>query len=243
MPRVLASCLWLGLVVAQSCSSDLSEYEQDVMRGSITYPFAQRTDPLGLDRQRETLVIRARKGDSEYAVELPGAGVDYDVHIPVEELGATSSAQEDRLSKSVGSPVLTDRELIGVMPKLSSQSAPKVALLDRSMGLMPSEKPSQGPSYTLSLARIKRLFEKKRFEYCLIEINNTLAFYPNSARLHKMKGTVLLRLNERDLAAQAWQKALELNPNDATLRSALTALAPSQEPIEERSGSVDAETP
>lgn len=98
------------------------------------------------------------------------------------------------------------------------------ALLDRSMGVAPKSGPRQSPSYAIGLSKINELFQQRKFEFALIEINNHLAYYPTSPQLHKMKGTVLIRLGQYPLAEKSWLRALELAPEDSSLRNSLKRL-------------------
>ncbi|MBF0440608.1 MAG: hypothetical protein HQK54_01765, partial [Oligoflexales bacterium] len=84
--------------------------------------------------------------------------------------------------------------------------------------------PKQSPSYLLSLQKINELYQEKKFESALIEINNLLAFYPTSVKLLKMKGTTLIKLGNLELAEKAWERASDLTPNDPVLKRGLAKL-------------------
>jgi predicted Zn-dependent protease len=71
---------------------------------------------------------------------------------------------------------------------------------------------------------VNQHFKEKNFEMALIELNQLLAFYPNSPKLLKMKGTLLVKTGNRDLAMRSWQRALDLTPGDASLRRSIDRL-------------------
>jgi predicted Zn-dependent protease len=76
----------------------------------------------------------------------------------------------------------------------------------------------------MGIAKVNQYFRERNFELALVELNNLLAFYPNSPKLLKMKGTLLVKTGNRDLAMRSWQRALDLSPQDAALRRSITHL-------------------
>jgi hypothetical protein len=156
-------------------------------------------------------------------VEIPGAGEDYDIEIPLASMDSQLEGGVDR-PKGLANPAKTDREIVHDFPDPAQQDPVKSALIDKAFGVGPKGGPEQSPSYTLGLAKIMQLYQKKQFEYALIEINQLLTFYPTSPRLHKMKGTVYIKLGNLRLAEQAWMRAMQLTPTDAVLGKSLTRL-------------------
>lgn len=193
------------------------------LSGEIAYPFVDETRPLGRNGPDERFIIRSAVGDREYAIEIPGAARDFDVQVPLADLGEATSSGKTR-PKSLPSPVTTDAELKAALPSLETARPTDTALLDGAFGTAPAGGPSQAPSYTMGLARVNDYFKERNLEYCLIEINALLAFYPTSSKLLKMKGTVLLKMRNYPLAELAWIKALELQPTDKALRRSLQRL-------------------
>jgi tetratricopeptide (TPR) repeat protein len=96
--------------------------------------------------------------------------------------------------------------------------------MDQAFGVTRTEETRQAPSFTLGLARINRYYKERNMEYCLVEINQLLNYYPNAIQLYKMKGTVLLKMRQPRLAEAAWVKALELAPADRSIKKALDRL-------------------
>ncbi|MEI8027089.1 MAG: tetratricopeptide repeat protein [Pseudomonadota bacterium] len=191
------------------------------MNGPISFPFAP-TSALGDSEKKEPFLIRSNTGSAEYEVQLPGGGRNYEVEIPV-ALEASGKTNVDKKLSKESSPVSSDKELLSELPDIEIRQGSTAAMLDRSMGVGKTDK-SQGPSYTLGLAKVRSFYRSKDYEFALIEINNLLAFYPGSPLLYKMKGSILMKLGHKNLADKSWTRALELTPNDKTLQVALARL-------------------
>lgn len=212
--------------VACGCSTSMptGEAEQDIIQGTIAYPFVDETPSLGRESPEEKFVIKSAVGGAEYVVQIPGGARDFDVQVPLADLGAATSQVGQSVASAGPNPVQTDQEMTAALPQLKRERPIDTALLDSAFGTGDAEGPAQAPSYTLGIARINENYKKRNYEIALIEINNLLAFYPNSPQLHKMKGTVLLKMRNLPLAELAWIKALELAPRDKTLQRALERL-------------------
>ncbi len=214
------------LFVISACRSD-SEAEQEIYNSSISYPFGYGTNPIGKDKplDDQRVIIRSTSGNREYVVEIPDGAKDYDLEIPLApELGdGTNSA-----TRSSSNPQVTDSEMVSDMPQSPAFSNKDSAIINRSLGLGPEHGPQQGPSYTLGIAKVNQLYLDQQFEMALIEVNNLIAYYPNSAKLHKMKGTLYHKMQNYRLAKKSWQTALTLEPGDEKLRQAIEHLSEQQ---------------
>lgn len=215
-----------ALCMLASCASSPTSYEEQVMNGTITYPFVGQDRPIGTNGPAEKFVVKSVVGDREYVVEIPDAAKDYDVQIPLAAFDDPGSIGHKLAggTKGVNNPQLTDREIVAEMPQLEKKHPSDTALLDKAFGVGPKDGPKQAPSYSLGLAKINEYYKQKQFELALIEINNLLSFYPTSIQLLKMKGTVHVKMQDLVLGERAWSKALELSPGDALLRRGLDRL-------------------
>lgn len=228
--RLCLTALVVGNTAIIGCASiTASDPTEDDggLSGTIAYPFVDETNPLGKNGPEEKFVIRSAVGDREYAIEIPGGARDFDVQVPLADLGEATGEgglSGRRTPKNLPSPVTTDQEMKSTLPSLDRNRPTDTALLDGAFGAAPAKGPAQAPSYTLGVARVNDYFKNHDYEYCLIELNSLLAFYPTSPKLLKMKGTVLLRMRNPALAELAWIKALELAPSDRALRHALERL-------------------
>ena len=194
-----------------------------VSRGQIAYPFVDETAPLGKNGPDDKFVIRSAVGNAEYTVEIPGAAQDYDVAVPLADMAPAGSLTPGTASHE-GNAITTDREITAAFPRLDRAHPTDTAILDQAFGVGENGGPRQAPSYTKGVARINEHYKRRQYEYALIDINNLLAFYPNSVKLLKMKGTILQKMRNFTLAEQAWLKALQLDPRDRVLNAALQRL-------------------
>lgn len=216
----IASTLFFALIIPSACRHRGDQID-DVLRGTISYPFL-KTDSLGHDALRDKLVIKSIKGDNQYVVEFPNNGSDYDVEIPLASSLDDSGKPAD--VALTGNPTATDLEMTRALPDAARAATKDARLLDKAFGVASTEHNKNAPSYSLGLAKVNGLFKAKKYEYALIELNNLLAFYPNSPKFWKMKGTIYVRINNLSLAEQSWKKALELDPNDRILQHSISQL-------------------
>ncbi|MCX6123499.1 MAG: hypothetical protein NTV34_01925 [Proteobacteria bacterium] len=122
------------------------------------------------------------------------------------------------------SPVATDKELVNTLPSLAKASPKEVALMDAALGVGSPEGPIQSPSYTMGIAKVNQYYRDRNYELALMELNNLVSFYPNSPKLLKMKGTLLLKTGNHELAMRSWQRAVDLAPSDLVLGRAVKRL-------------------
>ena len=209
----------IALSLLGSCATD-DPYDE-LVRGTIAYPFLNTNPPLGKERRcsHEPFIIRTISGPTEYVVEIPGAAADYDVEVPIANI---SNRYEQKVK--VRNAQVTDRELVSVMPKLSKATQKERALMDKAFGVGEKGGPRQAPSFTMGISKIKKLYKKGNYEYALVEINNLIAFYPTSTKLYKMKGTVLIKMRNFELALRAWTRAGELSPRDPVIKKGVIRL-------------------
>jgi tetratricopeptide (TPR) repeat protein len=194
---------------------------------AITYPFYERDESIGQDRPDDKFVIRTLSGSTEYTVEIPQGAKEYDVEVPIAKNSPDAGDTPRPRNFS-----LTDRELVADMPKLEGAGDDQ-ALTDKMLGVAPKEGPGQSPSYVLGIEKISKLYRENKFEVALIEINNLLSYYPTSTKLYKMKGTVLLKLGNYQLAEKSWTRAYQLSPDDSSVKKSLEYL---RQKIERQSG-------
>ena len=206
------------LLQLYACASQEESPYASLLNGQISYPFVQ-TRPLGVNDQPKKFIIRSIKGGAQYVVEIPDAGEDYDIEIPIAAIHKGSNEEEFR-----SSAVSTDREILASMPSITKESPVQSSFMDKAFGVANSEEYKGAPSYTLGIAKITKLFKSQKHEYALIEVNNLIAYYPQSPKLFKMKGSIYLKMRNYQLAKQAWNQALELKPNDRALRKGVALL-------------------
>jgi tetratricopeptide (TPR) repeat protein len=79
-------------------------------------------------------------------------------------------------------------------------------------------------SYLLTLARVKDLYRTRHYELALVEIVELERQYPGDERILSMKGSLYERMGNKNLARDAWQQVLALNPFNLAVLEALQRL-------------------
>lgn len=140
----------------------------------------------------------------------PGADRnDVEIVLPYGDVVSKQRSAEEQRRREHAARA-TDREVAGVAQ--DSTSAKKMGDVDRVLGVESSDN-ANAPSFTLGVQKVKELFKDKQFEEALIETNDLLRYYPRSAQLLLMKGTLHQRLSQVDLALTAYERAFEFEPS------------------------------
>ena len=84
--------------------------------------------------------------------------------------------------------------------------------------------PAAKASYLLTLARVKDLYRTRHYELGLVELVDLERQYPDDEHILSMKGSLYERLGNKNLAREAWQEALRLNPFNLAVLEALQRL-------------------
>ncbi|MBF0441147.1 MAG: hypothetical protein HQK54_04520 [Oligoflexales bacterium] len=147
----LRMILVLEMLLAFGCRTSKTSVYDQVYNATITYPFYYEAKKIGNDGRQEKLVIRTSSGNTEYSLEIPENVQDYDIEVPVADIGA------GRKEPSARNVQMSDRELVSSMPRLSRAAEEEKALMDKAFGVAESGGPKQSPSYLLSLQKINEL--------------------------------------------------------------------------------------
>jgi Flp pilus assembly protein TadD len=84
--------------------------------------------------------------------------------------------------------------------------------------------PRAKASYLLTLARVKDLYRARKYELALVELVELEQQYPHDEPILSMKGSLYDRLGNKNLAREAWQEVLTLNPFNLAVLEALQRL-------------------
>jgi hypothetical protein len=84
--------------------------------------------------------------------------------------------------------------------------------------------PRPKASYLLTLARVKDLYRARKYELALVELVELEQQYPHDEPILSMKGSLYDRLGNKNLAREAWQEVLTLNPFNLAVLEALQRL-------------------
>ena len=84
--------------------------------------------------------------------------------------------------------------------------------------------PSAKASYLLTLARVKELYRTRQYELALVEATELDRQYPDDEHILSKKGSLYERLGNKNLAREAWQQTLRINPYNLAVLEALQRL-------------------
>jgi len=207
--------------LAAACSTPLSPKLMTVppeMSRSAPAPVTSRPAPAGPQKMElrgpssdTKYVVRLAEGGRVWEVELPESAGGYEVRVPLAggPLEQMTSADEELLADS------TAKAATGALPEGGKAVDAKGA--------------AKKKSYLGSLAKVNEMYVGKKFELALIEVVALEKEYPQDSRILSMKGSLYLKLGKHKLAREAWEKALQINPNDQALAEALRELSSREE--------------
>ncbi|HLK90536.1 MAG TPA: tetratricopeptide repeat protein [Polyangia bacterium] len=205
----------------------------DLLRGS---PYT-----AGGEVGRTRYVVRMTDGQRDWEIQLPEYGTAYQVTVPL-------SGKPSGLVPDMAEATEADREIIAenqAEQRARADSAPGPDdAIDESTdkprpgltqaggkGARPGPtKPAAGTpepakaSYLLTLAKVKDLYRTRHYELGLVEIVKLEQQYPDDEHILSMKGSLYERLGNKNLAREAWQEALRLNPFNLAVLEALQRL-------------------
>lgn len=210
-----------------SLRSALALENRDKAGGPIHNPFGDYSPSK--NEPSQNVVLRTRKGDRAVEVELPGGSAQLtDLTIPVSpafrESGGRSPASAGAIETDAAyqpkPPSVADREITRGFPQASIENEGSRREIEQGLGLMPTEDstPDSAESYLGALDHLKSLYKAGRFEAALLETDTLIRQYPTAPRLHQMRGTLLDRVGQPELALKSWKQALQLEPQNASLK-------------------------
>lgn len=186
----------------------------------------------------ETMILRTKRGDGTVEVEIPRANQDLsDFVIPI--TAATAPAAGGRAPASVATnetasgteglgedpykdheASLSDREILKTLPQNLPEDEAKRREIEQELGLVRADdvNADDRKSYLAKIDRVKQLYRSGRYEAALLETDGMLRLYPTHPQLHEMRGTLLDRIGQTELALNSWKQALRFDPKNESLR-------------------------
>lgn len=234
--KTITALLLLPLI-AVGCSSmksvlgvDSSKSDQKPINNPFVYYNAAAPNAA------ETMILRAKKGDGTVEVEIPASKQAMaDFVIPISP--SMKSTSGDRMPASADAPMtapepgidggyrdrepsLSDREITRTFPQNLAEDDAKRREIEQDLGLVRSEEgtPEKKRSYLASVDHVKQLYRAGRFEAALLETDELIKEYPTNPKLYEMRGTLLDRVGQTDLALSSWKQALRFDPKNESLR-------------------------
>jgi hypothetical protein len=207
----------------------------EILRGS--------TYTAGGESPRSRYVVRMTDGHRDWEIQLPEIATAYEVRVPlagkpgngmqIDMATATAADREiiadrdatARAEDGIGDDVMEGRDKED-RDKDAKDGAPKPGKgTVRAASAPGADKPvGQRASYLLTLAKVKDLYRNRHYELALVELVELEKQYPNDEHILSMKGSLYERLGNKNLARDAWQQVLTLNPFNLTVLEALKRL-------------------
>ncbi|MBY0471169.1 hypothetical protein K2X30_08385 [bacterium] len=232
-------CLVLTLGCAASltsCSTFKSAFalNQETGRtGPILNPFESYSAQE--DPRKENIILRTKKGDRAVEVEIPGAAANMtDFVVPVSPAftadngrapasyggGDAMGVDESYRDRKAG---MSDKEITHHFPQGPAENREMRDDVEGTLGVQASEESlrDQDQSYLASVDRVKQLYKYSRYEAALLETDDLLRKFPTDPKLYAMRGTLLERIGQHDLAMKSWAQALKMNPANQSLKKFL----------------------
>ena len=194
---------------------------------------------------RSRYVVRMTDGVRDWEIQLPEIATAYEVKVPLSGKPASPLSIDMAAATAADREIMADNQAAAERAKTdapgpddavdegathpsdrdaSSNLARKIARQsDRVPGAAGSP-PVAKASYLLTLARVKDLYRTRHYELGLVELVDLEKQYPDDEHILSMKGSLYERLGNKNLAREAWQEALRLNPFNLAVLEALQRL-------------------
>jgi hypothetical protein len=202
----------------------------ELLRGS---PYTAGGEPA-----RSRYVVRMTDGQRDWEIQLPEIATAYEVKVPLTGAPAAGMAID------MAHMTTADREILAQNEAARRDSASEMAPDEDDQGdkgdkgkkphpgaapaaprsAAGAQPPAGRPSYLLTLERVKELYRTRHYELGLVELVELEKQYPEDEHILSMKGSLYERLGNKNLARDAWQQVLRLNPYNLAVLEALQRL-------------------
>jgi len=190
---------------------------------------------------RTRYIVRMTDGQRDWEIQLPEIATAYEVKVPLSGKGSRLAVDTATLT-AADREILQDREAAARAeagePEPNEDAPPsgvrRAAVRSDDGQSKPEKRPPRKPgedkpasgkaSYLLTLARVKDLYRTKQYELALVELGELDRQYPDDEHILSMKGSLYERLGNKNLAREAWQQTLRINPYNLAVLEALQRL-------------------
>jgi tetratricopeptide (TPR) repeat protein len=195
---------------------------------------------------RSRYVVRMTDGQRDWEVQLPEIATAYEVKVPLSGKPSPRLAVDSATLTAADREILQEREAAARAESGEPEPPPAKdegglkqaggkrgaaredgdAKPEKRVARKPGDDkpPSAKASYLLTLARVKELYRTRQYELALVEISELDRQYPDDEHILSMKGSLYERLGNKNLAREAWQQTLRLNPYNLAVLEALQRL-------------------
>ena len=201
----------------------------------------------GGEPARTRYVVRMTDGQRDWEIQLPEIATAYEVKVPLSGKPASRLAVDMATMTAADREILQEREAsaraesgdlepppakddVGMKQAGGKRAAAREATADAKPEKRAARKPgddkppSAKASYLLTLARVKDLYRTRQYELALVELAELDRQYPDDEHILSMKGSLDERLGNKNLAREAWQQTLRINPYNLAVLEALQRL-------------------
>lgn len=84
------------------------------------------------------------------------------------------------------------------------------------------------PSYLLGIEEVRKLYKAGKYELAMVKLKKLDEAYPDDEKILSMKGTLWMKLGRENLAREAWERVLQINPDNEQVKEALKRLQQSE---------------
>lgn len=209
-----------------------------------------QSSPSNADGSSQRYVIRMSDGKRDWEVEFPNAASGYMVKIPLKnEPGDNGLVWESDNLTEADKELLKDlrrenprmerdgvykngenindpegrNELGGFDPGAELDKDGKPIKDPGELALQQNEEEAAKtrPSYLLGIEEVGKLFKSGNFELAMVRIVQLEKAYPSDVKILSMKGTLWMKLGKKNLAREAWEQVLQIEPDNRAVIQAL----------------------
>jgi hypothetical protein len=191
---------------------------------------------------RSRYVVRMTDGVRDWEIQLPEIATAYEVKVPLSgkpaapmsiDMATATAADREIMAENMAAAERAKTDAPGPDDAVEEGGGQPTDKNGNRKVARPSDKvPSGGSgtppvakaSYLLTLARVKDLYRTRHYELGLVELVDLEKQYPDDEHILSMKGSLYERLGNKNLAREAWQEALRLNPFNLAVLEALQRL-------------------
>jgi hypothetical protein len=191
---------------------------------------------------RSRYVVRMTDGVRDWEIQLPEIATAYEVKVPLSgkpaapmsiDMATATAADREIMAENMAAAERAKTDAPGPDDAVEEGAAHPTDRDGNKKSARPSDKvgsgapgtpPAAKASYLLTLARVKDLYRTRHYELGLVELVDLEKQYPDDEHILSMKGSLYERLGNKNLAREAWQEALRLNPFNLAVLEALQRL-------------------
>jgi tetratricopeptide (TPR) repeat protein len=223
---IIAAAVGAGLSSCSTLRGMMGSDGTAERQAPINNPFGDYY--YGPNANKESVILRTKKGDRSVEVELPGStGAMTDFVVPVSPafqdggrpaMSADGATIDEKYMER--HPSISDREITSHFNQAGAGNEAGRREVETGLGVMPAEDetPQHDRSYLAGIDHVKQLYRLARYEAALLEVDEMLRIYPTDAKLYEMRGTLFDRIGRADLAIKSWNQALRFDPANEALK-------------------------